>query len=92
MHKKFRTFVDKAVDSMKKESMTYVDNGKYLRVDLEIITRTNQISVGRLALYNITFDDKFKETKRYDEIFRNAILFLRRDLLCPHGHGRPRSP
>lgn len=75
MHKKFRTFVDKAVDSMKKESMTYVDNGKYLRVNMEIVARTNQISVGRLALYNITFDDKFKETKRYDEIFRNAILF-----------------
>lgn len=39
MHRKFRRFADQAIKSGRTETMTYVDNGQYMRVNLRTIAR-----------------------------------------------------
>lgn len=76
MRHKFRRFINKAKQSGQSESMTYVDNGQYLRVNLKTIAQVGQKAIHRAELYNISIDEavKDRESRRFDQIVRNIIL------------------
>lgn len=66
---------EKALQSGGKESMTFAADGKYLKLNLSIASAGENISIGRAELYNITYDEDTRESRRLDKIFR-SMLFL----------------
>ena len=50
MHRKFRRFADQAIKSGRTETMTYVDNGQYMRVNLRTIARVGHHYIHRAEL------------------------------------------
>lgn len=61
MHQKFRHFADRARKSGQTETMTYVDNGQYMKVHLKTIAQAGQHCIHRAELYNISLDETARE-------------------------------
>lgn len=78
MHRKFRRFADQAIKSGRTETMTYVDNGQYMRVNLRTIARVGHHYIHRAELYNISLDEavKDKSAHHFDNILRNILLMF----------------
>ena len=78
MHRKFRRFADQAIKSGKTETMTYVDNGQYMRVNLRTIARVGHHYIHRAELYNVSLDEavKDKSSHHFDNILRNILLMF----------------
>lgn len=76
MHQKFRHFADKARKSGQTETMTYVDNSQYMRVNLKTVARAGHRCIHRAELYNISLDEaaRDKQSRRLDKVLRNIIL------------------
>ena len=76
MHQKFRHFADKARKSGQTETMTYVDNSQYMRVNLKTVARAGHRCIHRAELYNISLDEaaRDKQSRRLDNVLRNIIL------------------
>ena len=76
MHQKFRHFADRARKSGQTETMTYVDNGQYMKVHLKTIAQAGQYCIHRAELYNISLDEtaREKQSQRFDTLLRNIIL------------------
>ena len=78
MHRKFRRFADQAIKSGRTETMTYVDNGQYMRVNLRTIARVGHHYIHRAELYNVSLDEavKDKSSHHFDNILRNILLMF----------------
>lgn len=76
MHQKFRHFANKARKSGQTETMTYVDNSQYMRVNLKTVARAGHRCIHRAELYNISLDEaaRDKQSRRLDNVLRNIIL------------------
>lgn len=76
MHQKFRHFADKARKSGQTETMTYVDNSQYMRVNLKTVAQAGHLCIHRAELYNISLDEaaRDKQSRRLDNVLRNIIL------------------
>ncbi|MCI7216674.1 MAG: EAL domain-containing protein, partial [Megasphaera elsdenii] len=76
MHQKFRRFADRARKSGQQETMTYVDNSQYMRVNLKTVARAGHRCIHRAELYNISLDEaaRDKQSRRLDNVLRNIIL------------------
>ena len=68
MHQKFRRFADRARKSGQQETMTYVDNGQYMRVNLRTVAQVGHHCIHRAELYNI------RQSRHFDTLLRNIIL------------------
>lgn len=76
MHQKFRHFADKARKSGQTETMTYVDNSQYMRVNLKTVAQAGHLCIHRAERYNISLDEaaRDKQSRRLDNVLRNIIL------------------
>jgi len=57
----FKELLDRAVRSEKEETLTYAQDGQYMRVKIRILAGSPGIYTGKAELYNITFDNTFRE-------------------------------
>lgn len=76
MHQKFRRFADRARKSGQQETMTYVDNGQYMRVNLRTVAQVGHHCIHRAELYNISLDEEARDrqSRHFDTLLRNIIL------------------
>lgn len=71
---RFKNFLDKAIASKREQVTTYVENGQYIRLFVEIIGGTAGFYVGRARIYNITYDQDTYNLQRVDALLRNVLL------------------
>ena len=71
---RFKNFLDKAIASKREQVTTYVENGQYIRLFVEIIGGTAGFYVGRARIYNITYDQDTYNLQRVDALLRNILL------------------
>ena len=74
LNKTFREFVDKPIASGKKEKITFIENGQYMRLTIRTIAGNKGNYIHKVGLYNITYDDKQERMRRNDEIIRNIAV------------------
>ena len=68
-----RDLLDRALRTKKKETLTYVDNGRYMKMELRVLGGSMGNYTGKMKLYNITFDSSIRDTKRLDDISRHLL-------------------
>lgn len=69
-----RSLLDRAIESRKKESLTFVALGQYMKARAELIASIPGLHALRLEMFNITFSQGFEDTHYLDSIFRNMLL------------------
>lgn len=76
MNQKFRRFIDRLIRTAQWETMTYVDNGQFLRLRAKLIAHAGPNSVFQVSLYNITAEKNIddEDSHRFDKIVRNVLL------------------
>lgn len=76
MNQKFRRFADRVIRTGQLESMTYVDNGQFLRLKARQIAHFGANSILQVNLYNISADRNIddEDSHRFDKIVRNVLL------------------
>ena len=74
LHDKFLAFTRKVIASGEEQTMTYVDNGQYLRVRGWLVAHVGEAHVLRVSLANITRDDDQGTCQRFDEMVRSLVL------------------
>ena len=76
MNQKFRRFADRVIRTGQLESMTYVDNGQFLRLKARQIAHSGANSILQVNLYNIIADRNIddEDSHRFDKIVRNVLL------------------
>ena len=76
LQERFQSFVKHAIDSRMTETMTYVDQGLYMRLKLQTIASVGQTCVHRAEFYNITADKtaRDKESETLDKALRSILL------------------
>nr|WP_207640426.1 EAL domain-containing protein [[Eubacterium] cellulosolvens] len=74
LNKTVREFVDKPVSSGKKEKITFIENGQYMRLTARTIAGNKGYYIHKIGLFNITYDDAQERTRRNDEIIRNIAV------------------
>ena len=75
IREKFHGLVRKAVASRQQETLTYVDNGFYMRIKLQTIASVGKTCVHRAEFYNITADKatRDKDSEDLDKILRMIL-------------------
>ncbi len=74
LHDKFVAFIKKAIESGKREMMTYVDAGQYLRLFLDVVAEVGDAYLLRAELHNITHDSDGSSSQRFDQMLRSLVL------------------
>ena len=74
VQRRLKKFIEKAIASKKEEMMTYVENGQYIRIFLDIIGGVPGFYVGRARIYNITYDQSAYNLQRVDALLRNILI------------------
>ena len=76
LQERFTAFIAQAIDSRETETLTYVDQGLYLRMKLETIASVGKLCVHRAEFYNITADKtaRDKESETLDKALRSILL------------------
>ena len=74
LHEKFRSFLQKAVDSRQTETWTYVENGMYLRMKVQTIASVGKTYLHRAEFYNITADQSTRD--RDSQMFDKALRII----------------
>ena len=75
LREKFQKFFQRAIASRQTESITYVDSGQYMRLNLRVIASLGTMRIYRTELYNITYDEEVQsqDTRRLDHILRTIL-------------------
>ena len=75
LREKFQKFFQRAIASRQTESITYVDSGQYMRLNLHVIASLGTMRIYRTELYNITYDEEdcAQDTRRLDHILRTIL-------------------
>ncbi len=74
---KFRAFAPKVIQSNSDETMTYVDNGQYLRLTARLLAEFDGSYIYRIELYNITYNKDEEHSKLFDTMLRNTANIYR---------------
>lgn len=76
LEERFHAFLQKAIDSRTTETMTYVDQGLYMRMILRTIASVGKTCIHRAEFYNITADKtaRDKESEALDKALRSILL------------------
>lgn len=74
LHDKFVAFFKKAIESGKREMMTYVDAGQYLRLYLDVVAEVGDAYLLRAELHNITHEGDGSSSQRFDQMLRSLVL------------------
>ncbi len=74
MREKFLAFARKVVASGAPETMTYVDDGQYFRLNAQLVADVGDTHVVRVSLSNITHDEDRGASARFDAMLRSLAL------------------
>lgn len=74
VRQRLAAFLDKAVRSKREQVTTCVANGQYIRLYVKIIAGTAGFYVGRVRIYDITYDQNACVWQHDDKILRNILL------------------
>lgn len=76
MQQRFRQFADRAAKSGQTETMTYVDNGQYMRANLRTVAQVGPYCIHRAELFNISLDKEANgsQSDSLDSLLRNILL------------------
>jgi len=70
---RFHRLLTKALQSKAEETLTYADNGQYMRVSVRWVAGDNRYWVGEAHLYNISNDASIQQAKTLDKTLRNIF-------------------
>ena len=70
---RFRQLLTKALWSKSEETLTYTDNGQYMRVSVRWIAGDKRFWVGEAHLYNISNNEALQQAKTLDQTLRNIF-------------------
>lgn len=76
VQRRLQKFIEKAVASKKEEMMTYVENGQYIRIFLDIIGGAPGFYVGCSRIYNISYDQTAYNLQHADALLRNVLVIF----------------
>lgn len=74
LHDKFVAFIKKTIASGRRETMTYVDAGQYLRLYLDVVAEVGGVHLLRAELHNITHEGDADSSQRFDQMLRSLVL------------------
>ena len=76
MNEKFRRFADRLKMTGQWETMTYVDDGQYMRIKAKEIATVDKESIYQVGLYNISAEEALDDANahRFDRLLRNVLL------------------
>lgn len=76
MNEKFRRFADCLRMTGQWETMTYVDDGQYMRLKAKEIATVDKESIYQVGLYNISAEEALDDANahRFDRLLRNVLL------------------
>ncbi len=76
MNEKFRRFADCLKMTGQWETMTYVDDGQYMRLKAKEIATVDKESIYQVGLYNISAEEALDDANahRFDRLLRNVLL------------------
>ena len=76
MNEKFRRFADRLRMTGQWETMTYVDDGQYMRLKAKEIATVDKESIYQVGLYNISVEEALDDANahRFDRLLRNVLL------------------
>ena len=76
MNEKFRRFADRLRMTGQWETMTYVDDGQYVRLKAKEIATVDKESIYQVGLYNISAEEALDDANahRFDRLLRNVLL------------------
>lgn len=76
MNEKFRRFADRLRMTGQWETMTYVDDGQYMRLKAKEIATVDKESIYQVGLYNISAEEALDDANahRFDRFLRNVLL------------------
>ncbi|WP_415942578.1 EAL domain-containing protein [Mitsuokella multacida] len=76
MNEKFRRFADRLRMTGQWETMTYVDDGQYMRLKAKEIATVDKESIYQVGLYNISAEEALDDANahRFDRLLRNVLL------------------
>lgn len=66
--RQFKELLDTSIQTGKEEVLTYVYNGQYMKIKVQMLAGGPGMHTGKAELYNITFDSSFRNTHRLDKI------------------------
>ena len=72
---RFQHLMMKALWSKSEETLTYADNGQYMRVSVRWIAGDKRLWVGEAHLYNISNNEALQQAKTLDQTLRNIFQF-----------------
>lgn len=73
VQQRVRPLMDKAVARKKKQAMTYVENGHYLRLQVEIQGGTDGFYVGCASIARLDYGQREHTFQRRDRLLRNVL-------------------
>jgi diguanylate cyclase (GGDEF)-like protein len=71
--REFEGLLKRAVRSGREESLTYVDNGSYVKANMQVLAGCSGMYTGKAELYNLSIDSSFQTTQRLDDIARHLL-------------------
>lgn len=74
---RFQQFMRKAFHSKSPETLTYADNGQYMRVSVRWIAGDEEYWVGEAHLYNISNNEEIQQAKTLDSTLRDIFQFYK---------------
>ena len=72
---RFQRFMIKSFQSKAQETMTYVDNGQYMRVSAKWIAGDESYWIGEAHIYNISNNEEINQAKTLDNTLRDIFQF-----------------
>ena len=87
---RFQQLLNRALRSRSEETLTYADNGQYIRVSVRWIAGDERSWVGEAHLYNISNDASIRRATTLDEIMRNIFQLYDGFYLVDRGSGEVR--
>ena len=73
IREKFEAHLLKARASGKREMMTFVERGNYLRIFVERVGAVGDVDIFRFELYNITHDEDRESVRHFDQMLRSIV-------------------
>jgi diguanylate cyclase (GGDEF)-like protein len=82
---RFQRLLTKALQSKEEETLTYADNGQYMRLSVRWIAGTKQSWVGEAHIYNISNNAAIQQAKTLDQTLRNIYQLFEGFYLIDRG-------
>lgn len=87
---RFQRLMAKAFQSKAYETLTYADNGQYMRVTVRWVAGERRLWVGEAHIYNISNDSAIQKAKSLDQMLRNMFQLYEGFYLIDRGRDEVR--